>query len=264
MQQVQPCPRSITSATWWPSYSRVVLRSTKPLLCYYPAVLHYKEWWLNLERVQNQNYRSMLDHVLPTSYQVFERCDNVVNTLPHVLQRCPTKQWQSNIYFDWDILLMKYHSNATFGLSCAVGNATILSNIDAIYQPIISVYIAFVWDYTRQHINIQEWYPRVATQWRHNGHDGVSNHEPHGRFLNRLFKAQIKETPKLHVTGLCAWNSAVTGEFPAQRDSYAEDVTMWWRYHGVFRHGNHLVTSLVVFRNTTCTMQYNPRNMDTV
>ena len=33
-------------------------------------------------------------------------------------------------------------------------------------------------------------------QWRHNEHDGVSNHQPHDCLLNRLFKAQIKENIK--------------------------------------------------------------------
>ena len=35
--------------------------------------------------------------------------------------------------------------------------------------------------------------------------------------LNRLFRCRSKETSKFHVTGLCAGNSPVTGEFPAQR-----------------------------------------------
>ena len=36
---------------------------------------------------------------------------------------------------------------------------------------------------------------------------------------------------KLHVTGLCAGNSRVTGEFPAQMASNAENVSIWWRHH---------------------------------
>ena len=43
--------------------------------------------------------------------------------------------------------------------------------------------------------------------WRHNGHDGVSNHQPHGCLLNRLFGRRSKKTSKLRVTGLCARNS---------------------------------------------------------
>ena len=49
--------------------------------------------------------------------------------------------------------------------------------------------------------------------------------------INRLSKAQIKETSRLRVTGLCAGNSPVTGEFLAQRVSYAENVSIWWRHH---------------------------------
>ena len=37
---------------------------------------------------------------------------------------------------------------------------------------------------------------------------------------------------KLRVTGLCAGNSPVTGEFPAQMASNAENVSILWRHHG--------------------------------
>ena len=43
--------------------------------------------------------------------------------------------------------------------------------------------------------------------WRHNGHDGVSNHQPHDCLLNRLFWRRSKKTSKLRVTGLCVGNS---------------------------------------------------------
>ena len=56
---------------------------------------------------------------------------------------------------------------------------------------------------------------RHSLQWRHNGCDGVSNHQPHHCLLNRLFRRKSKETSKLRVTGLCAGNSAVTDEFPS-------------------------------------------------
>ena len=39
------------------------------------------------------------------------------------------------------------------------------------------------------------------------------------------------KTSKLHVTGLCAGNSPVTSEFPAQRTSNTENVYTWWRHH---------------------------------
>ena len=46
-----------------------------------------------------------------------------------------------------------------------------------------------------------------ALRWRHNDHDGVSNHQPHGCLLNRLFRRRSKKTSKLRVTGLCVGNS---------------------------------------------------------
>ena len=70
-----------------------------------------------------------------------------------------------------------------------------------------------------------------SLQWRHNGRDIVSNHQPHDCLLNRLFRRRSKKTPKLRVTGLCAGNSPGTGEFPAQMASYAENVSIWWRHH---------------------------------
>ena len=45
-------------------------------------------------------------------------------------------------------------------------------------------------------------------RWRHNDHDGVSNHQPHGCLLNRLFRRRLKKTSKLRVTGLCVGNSS--------------------------------------------------------
>ena len=62
-----------------------------------------------------------------------------------------------------------------------------------------------------------------SLRWRHNGCDIVSNHQPHGCLLNRLFRRRSKKTSKLRVTGLCSGNSPGTGEFPAQMASNAEN-----------------------------------------
>ena len=43
--------------------------------------------------------------------------------------------------------------------------------------------------------------------------------------------ADQRKHQQLCVTGLCAGNSPVTGEFPAQRASNAENVSIWWRHH---------------------------------
>ena len=45
--------------------------------------------------------------------------------------------------------------------------------------------------------------------------------------------ADQRKTSKLRVTGLCAGNSPETGEFPAQMASNAENVSIWWRHHGL-------------------------------
>ena len=79
------------------------------------------------------------------------------------------------------------------------------------------------------------WTPTLSSlRWRHNDHAGVSNHQPHGCLLNRLFRRKSKKTSKLRVTGLCVGNSPGTGEFPAQMASYAENVSIWWRHHDIF------------------------------
>ena len=78
----------------------------------------------------------------------------------------------------------------------------------------------------------------MSLRWRHNGRDGVSNHQPHDCLLNRLFRRGSTKTSKLRVTGLCAGNSLGTGEFPAQMASIAENVSIWWRHHILFTFQN--------------------------
>ena len=50
-----------------------------------------------------------------------------------------------------------------------------------------------------------------------------------------IFRHRSKKTSKLRVTGLCEVNSLVTGEFPTQRASNTENVSIWWRHHD-YRH----------------------------
>ena len=72
-----------------------------------------------------------------------------------------------------------------------------------------------------------------SVQFCHNECDGVSNHLRLCYLLNRLFRHRSKKTSKHHVTGLCEGNSPVTGEFPAQRASNTENVSISWPHHGV-------------------------------
>ena len=74
-------------------------------------------------------------------------------------------------------------------------------------------------------------FSKSSLQWRQNEHDGVSNHQPHVCLLNSLFRRRSKKTSKFRVAGHWAGNSPVTGEFPTQRASNAENVSIWWRHH---------------------------------
>ena len=58
-------------------------------------------------------------------------------------------------------------------------------------------------------------------------------------------RRRSKKTSTLRVTGLCEGNSSVTGEFPAQRASNAENVSIWWRQHALMvpTTGNLTVSS---------------------
>ena len=80
-----------------------------------------------------------------------------------------------------------------------------------------------------------DFYQDVSLRWRHNGRDGVSNHQIHDCLHKRLFRRRSKKTSKLRATGLCEGNSPVTGEFPAQRASNAENVSIRWRYHVIYQ-----------------------------
>ena len=71
----------------------------------------------------------------------------------------------------------------------------------------------------------------LTLQWRRNERDGVSNHQRIDCSLNRLFRHRSKETSKLRVTGLCEGKPPVTGGFPSQRASNADNVSIWWRHH---------------------------------
>ena len=72
-------------------------------------------------------------------------------------------------------------------------------------------------------------------QWRHNEGDGISNHRRFHCLLNCWFRHRSKKTSKLRVTGLCVGNSPVAGEFPTQKASNAQNVSIWWRHHEAYR-----------------------------
>ena len=62
---------------------------------------------------------------------------------------------------------------------------------------------------------------KFILQWRHNEHDGISNHRRLDRFINRLFRRlfrrRSKKISKFRITGLCGGNLPLAGESPSQR-----------------------------------------------
>ena len=81
---------------------------------------------------------------------------------------------------------------------------------------------------------------RTILEWRHNRRDSASNYQPHDCLPNRSFRHRWKKSSKLLVTGLYAGNSAVNGEFPAQRVSYPENVSISWRHDHDLRQKSSL------------------------
>ena len=73
-------------------------------------------------------------------------------------------------------------------------------------------------------------------------------------------RRRSNKTSKLRVTGLCAGNSPVTSEFPTQRASNAENVSIWWRHHVELRYrtdGIYMCICIYVFM-CVCVMCHTP------
>ena len=68
-----------------------------------------------------------------------------------------------------------------------------------------------------------------------------------------VYSGRSKKISKLCVTGIWAGNSPVTGEFPAQRSSNAENVSLWWCHHAV-KHVK-LKKKLTEFVNIKCVIR---------
>ena len=68
---------------------------------------------------------------------------------------------------------------------------------------------------------------RITLQWRHNGRDGVSNHQPNACLIKRLFGRRSKKTSKLRITGLCV------GNYIAGKNAFRfpDCVTLYFIHH---------------------------------
>ena len=136
------------------------------------------------------------------------------------------------------------HQMETFSalLTLCVGNSLVTGEFAA-QRPVTRSFDVFFDLRLNKPLSKQSWRlwfetpSRSSLHWRHNDHDGVSNHQPHGCLLNRLFRRRSKKASKLRVTGLCVEFTG-TVEFPAQspvtRKMFPfDDVIMimaskWW------------------------------------
>ena len=73
-------------------------------------------------------------------------------------------------------------------------------------------------------------------------------------FTQPFIQTKIKEDIKAPRHWPLCGEFTGTGEFPAQRASYAENVSIWWRHHGLWRcqyihccHSNNEITVLSNF-----------------
>ena len=94
------------------------------------------------------------------------------------------------------------------------------------------------------------WFSQIALQWRHNGHNGVSNHQPHDCLLNPLPRRRSKKTSKLRVTGFCAGN-----KWPVTRKMFPfDDVIM---VYGILIMCSVFVSKgLIISSVFTCSYQH--------
>ena len=153
----------------------------------------------------------------------------------------------------WHFDKMSMHTNVTnrykateFFISCCSGRTGLLVIDNVRWTRVGMLQLTDVkhqrrntWKFDRtvswlvqlQQVRQHWWQMRRVWQWRHNEHGVVSYHQPHDCLLNRLFRRKSMKPSKLRVTGLCEGNSPVTDEFPAQRASNAENVSICWCNH---------------------------------
>ena len=91
------------------------------------------------------------------------------------------------------------------------------------------------------------WTSQFPLQWRHNGHDGVSHHQPYYCLLNCLIRWRSKKTSKGRITGLCVGNSLVNSPHkgPVTRFPF-DDIIMFpisFRFNCIFYRSYIIILS---------------------
>ena len=96
---------------------------------------------------------------------------------------------------------------------------------------------------------------RLPLHWHHNEHWRLKS--PASQLLTQSFiQTQIIENIKVPRHWPLCGEFTGTGEFPAQRASYAENISIWWRHHVLSfqwyqRRGVSLCNSLIKYEKKT-------------
>ena len=118
-----------------------------------------------------------------------------------------------------------------------------------------------IYDITKLHIeffisrsyqaDVAAAYQVVTLGWRHNGRDGISNHQPHDCLPNRSFGHRSKKTSKLHLTGLCAGNPRgpvnSPHKWPVTRKMFSFDDVIMMRVCSLRKHESTCVAYVWIF-----------------
>ena len=159
------------------------------------------DWWIPFTKVQSSSVKvSMLwrHHGHLTVYlEITWSCWRPKQAHVIPMYKCQIYAWKVNsTYFLFVVLLIRRQP-------IHKGN-----------RPIIIIYIHPICRNAILNTNNSRWYIAASCEW----------------FIwisVNTFDQRSKNISKLRDTGLCAGNSPVTAEFPAQKTSNAENVSIW-------------------------------------
>ena len=156
-------------------------------------------------------------------------------------------QWNYVAIFLHQWLVDSKGYDETLGISCRIFLRWMPQDLFKDDSTLVQV-MAWCYQITRHYLNHWWLSSILSLQWRHNGHDSISNHQPHDCLLNHLFRRRSKKISKFRITGLCVGNSPGTSEYSAQMTSNAENVSIWWRHHGhIVSPGASELTKIYLF-----------------
>ena len=150
--------------------------------------------------------------------------------------------WQWNPKVDYQIIIQWPVCQQVFKMptlsSLVVSEFVLMTTSDAISDDKI-------WQYDDSRLSLKL-HIRSSLQWRHNGRDNVSNHQPQDCLVNCLFRRRWKKTSKLHVTGgIHRWPVNSPHKWPVTRKMLPFDDVIMFCY-----------TNRVIFITTSTTIKF--------